>query len=144
MRIRRLLVCGVVVVLGSALFTWQERPALAYVEAPHSLGQVIALSSNIMVLRVEQVDKTKNLIIYRKVKDLKGTHPTDIIRHNIAKAGFHPREWQYAMEAAQPGSTAIFFHNGGSSETYNGYWYQAYPGEWWAMSHGEPFLLRTY
>ena len=24
-------------------------------------------------------------------------------------------------------------------------WYQAYPqGEWWGMSHGEPFLLRSY
>ncbi|HSI34535.1 MAG: FG-GAP repeat domain-containing protein [Phycisphaerae bacterium] len=118
--------------------------AQAYIEAPHTLGTIVTQSTNIVVMKVEKVDREKNLIIYRKVKDLKGTHPTDVIKHNIAKAGFHPREWQYSMENAQVGSSAIFFHNGGSSETYNGYWYQAYPGDWWAMSHGEPFLLRTY
>ncbi|MBY0460216.1 MAG: VCBS repeat-containing protein, partial [Gemmataceae bacterium] len=44
------------------------------------------------------------------------------------------------------GKTAVFFHNGGASETYIGVtWYQAYPqGDWWGMSHGEPFLLRSY
>jgi len=118
--------------------------AQAYVEAPHTLGMIVAQSTNIVLMKVEKVDREKNLIIYRKVRDLKGTHPTDVIKHNIAKAGFHPREWQYTMELAQPGSLAIFFHNGSASETYNGYWYQAYPGEWWAMSHGEPFLLRSY
>src|SRR3954465_13189596 len=36
-------------------------------------------------------------------------------------------------------------HNGGASETFlPGYWYQTYAGDWWAMSHGEPFLLRSY
>jgi hypothetical protein len=121
-------------------------PAYAYVEAPHSLGQVIALSTNVMVLRVEKVDRERNLIVYRKVRDLKGVHPTDVIKHNIGRQGFHPREWQYPMEWAEVGKTAVFFHNGGASETCIGtYWYQAYAGgEWWNMSHGEPFLLRSY
>ena len=35
----------------------------AYVEAPHSLGLVCTLSTNIMVLRVEKVDRQNNLII---------------------------------------------------------------------------------
>jgi hypothetical protein len=41
---------------------------------------------------------------------------------------------------------AIFFHNGGASETCIGnWWYQAYGGgDWWSHSHGEPFLLRSY
>src|SRR2546427_4583678 len=141
------------------------QPAYAYVEAPHSLGLVIQLSTNIMVLRIEKVDKQNNLIIYRKVRDLKGKHPTDIIKHNIGRVrdlkgkhptdiikhnigrgGFHPREWQYPMQWAEPGKLAIFFHNGGASEMCMGtYWYQAYAGgEWWNMSHGEPFLLRSY
>jgi hypothetical protein len=121
------------------------RPAQAYVEVPMPLGKIVGDSTNIVMMKVEKVDREKNLVIYRKVKDLKGTHPTDVIKHNIAKAGFNPREWQYCMEAAQPGATAIFFHNGGASETYiGGYWYQAYAGDWWAMSHGEPFLLRSY
>lgn len=119
--------------------------AQAYVEAPYTLGRLVSESSNILIMKVEKVDTEKNLIIYRKVKDIKGTHPTDIIKHNIAKAGFHPREWQFAMEGAKPGATAIFMHNGGASETFlNNYWYQAYAGEWWGMSHGEPFLLRSF
>jgi hypothetical protein len=116
------------------------------VEAPHSLGQVVSLSTNVVLLRVEQVDKEKNLIVYRKVRDLKGKHPTDVIRHNIGRGGFNPREWQYTMAWAEVGKTAVFFHNGGASETCLGtYWYQAYAGgDWWNLSHGEPFLLRSY
>src|SRR6266478_6502661 len=118
----------------------------AYVEAPHSLGLVCTLSTNIMVLRVEKVDKQNNLIIYRKIRDLKGVHPTDVIKHNIGRGGFHPREWQYPMEWAEVGKTAVFFHNGGAGEMCIGnYWYQIYPGgDWWNMSHGEPFLLRSF
>ncbi|HTU94174.1 MAG TPA: VCBS repeat-containing protein [Gemmataceae bacterium] len=143
---RRLFCCLSIVTLASVLFICQNRSVLGYVEAPHSLGQVISLSTHIMVVRVEQVDKTKNLIIYRKVRDLKGKHPTDIIRHNIGRGGFNAREWQYTMEWAEVGKTAVFFHNGGASETCIGtYWYQAYAGgEWWNLSHGEPFLLRSY
>jgi hypothetical protein len=142
---RRLLCCVVVLSLVGVLVCL-DRPARAYVEAPHSLGQVISLSSNIMVVRVEQVDKTKNVIVYRKVRDLKGKHPTDVIKHNIGRGGFNPREWQYPMEWAEVGKTAVFFHNGGASETCIGtYWYQAYAGgEWWNMSHGEPFMLRSF
>ncbi len=121
-------------------------PALGYVEAPHSFGQVIALSTNILVCRIEKVDREKNLILYRKVRDLKGTYPPEVIKHNIGKAGFHPREWQTAMELAEVGKTTVFFHNGGAGEMCLGnYWYQIYPGgEWWNMSHGEPFLLRSF
>jgi hypothetical protein len=120
--------------------------AHAYIEAPHSLGQVISLSSNVILVRVEKVDKTNNLIIYKKVKDLKGQHPTDTIKHNIGKGGYNPREWQYTMDWAEPGKTAVFFHNGGAGETCIGnYWYQVGAnGEWWGLTHGEPFLLRSY
>jgi hypothetical protein len=119
--------------------------ARAYVEAPLTLGKIVNDSTNIILMRVEKVDRERNLVIYRKIKDIKGVHPTDQIKHNIGKAGFNPREWQYAMEAAQPGNVAVMFHNGSASETYvPGYWYQVYAGDWWAMSHGEPFLLRSY
>jgi hypothetical protein len=136
---RRLLLCAVALLLVAPR-------AGAYVEAPHSLGQVIILSTNIMMMQVEKVDKEKNMIIYRKLYDIKGKHPTDVIKHNIGRGGFHPREWQYPMEWVEVGKKAIFFHNGGASETCIGtYWYQCYAqGEWWGMSHGEPFLLRTF
>src|SRR5947209_6804233 len=146
MKSHQRLLCCVAVVLAGLVVTCTTQPAYAYVEAPHSLGLVVQLSTNIMVLRIEKVDKQNNLIIYRKVRDLKGKHPTDVIKHNIGRGGFHPREWQYPMEWAEVGKTAVFFHNGGASETCIGsYWYQAYAGgEWWNLSHGEPFLLRSY
>jgi len=119
--------------------------ALAYIEAPFSLGKLIVDSTNILLVRVESVDKEKNLIVYRKVRDVKGTHPGEVIKHNIGRGGFHPREWQNIMAWAEVGQMGLFFHNGGAGEMcIQNYWYQVYAGEWWGMSHAEPFLLRSY
>jgi hypothetical protein len=121
-------------------------PARAYIEVPHSFGQVVAQSSHIVLMRVEMVDREKNFIIYRKVKDIKGVHPQEVIKHNIGRGGLRPNEWKPTMDWAEPGKIACFFHNGGASETCIGnWWYQAYAGgEWWNHSHAEPFLLRSY
>src|SRR5688572_24965970 len=118
----------------------------SYVEAPMSLGAIIAQSTVVCSMVVSKVDKQNNLIVFQKVADLKGKHPQDTIKHNIGRGGLRPGEWQEIMAAAEVGKPAVFFHNGGASETYIGQtWYQAYPnGEWWGMSHGEPFLLRSY
>src|SRR6185295_2016170 len=86
-------------------------PASAYIEAPYSLGRLVAESTNIMIVQVDKVDKENNRILYKKIRDVKGTHPTDVLRHNIAKAGFHPREWQNCMAWAEPGKLAMFFYN---------------------------------
>src|SRR5262249_24104046 len=120
--------------------------ARAYVEAPYSLGQVCKESTTIVLVEVTRVNKEKNLILFKKLQDLKGQHPQQEIKHNIGQRGYHPREWQNIMKWAEVGQKAVFFHNGGASETCIGtYWYQCYPeGEWWALSHAEPFLLRTY
>jgi len=122
------------------------RPAGAYIEASYTLGRIVAECTNILVMQVDKVDKQNNRILYKKVRDIKGTHPSEIIRHNIAQAGFHPREWQTVMAWAEPGKLAMFFHNGQASETaIDTYWYQCYgAGPDWGMSHGEPFLLRSY
>jgi hypothetical protein len=120
--------------------------AHAYIEAPHSLGQVVHESTNIVYVELVKVNTEKNLLIYRKLADLKGKHEGDEIKHNIGKRGFHEREWKTIMNLAQPGERAVFFYNGQGSETCQGtYWYQCYnEGAWWALSHGEPFLLRTF
>lgn len=137
----------ILAIAGSALFAacFVQRSA-GYVEAPMSLGAVVAQSTNILVMRVVSVDREKNLIIYRKERDIKGKHPQDIIKHNIGRGGLRPNEWKPQMDWAEPGKAAIFFHNGGASETCCGtWWYQAYGGgEWWNHSHGEPFLLRSF
>ena len=134
------------VLAAFVLLLWPQR-GQAFVEIPYSLGKLIADSTNIMVLQVDKVDKENNRIIYRKLEDLKGKHPTDIIRHNIGKAQLvSDREWKYTMAWAEVGKKAIFFHNGGASETCIGmYWYQTYAGgEWWNQSHGEALLLRSF
>jgi len=134
------------VVLGSLVLLWSLPPATAYIEATYTLGRVVAECTNILVIQVDKVDKQNNRILYKKVRDIKGVHPGDVIRHNIAQAGFHPREWQTVMAWAEPGKLALFFHNGQASETcIDTYWYQSYgAGADWGMSHGEPFLLRSY
>lgn len=126
--------------------SWWTLSGHAYVEAPMSLGAIVQQSTNIVLMRVESVDKEKNLILYRKVRDIKGKHPLDSIKHNIGKGGLRPNEWKPQMDWAEPGKTAIFFYQGGASETCIGtWWYQAYGGgEWWNHSHGEPFLLRSF
>ena len=79
---------GIAVLLAMlAVSAW---PAAPYIEAPYPLGRVMAEATNILVVQVDKVDKTKNLIIFKKVQDLKGKHPTDVIRHQIA-AGFNAR-----------------------------------------------------
>ena len=121
-------------------------PAFAYVEAPMSLGAVISQSTAICSMVVTKVDKTNNIVIFQKVADLKGKHPQDTIKHNIGRGGLRAGEWEEIMKWAEVGKPAVFFHNGSASETYLGVtWYQAYPNaDWWGMSHGEPFLLRSY
>ena len=136
---KRLLCVSLVALLCAVL-------ARAYVEAPYSLGRVCQESTNIVLVEVMRVNKERGLIVFKKVKDLKGKHPEQEIKHNIGKRGFHPREWQNIMAWAEPGKKAVFFNNGGQSETCIGtYWYQCYrEGAWWGMTHAEPFLMRTY
>ena len=135
------------VAFGAIALVWAvPEPAQAYVEVPITLGDIIRQSTNVCTMQVSKVDREKNLIIYTKVQDIKGKHPQTEIKHNIGRGGLRPGEWEEIMKWAEVGKTAVFFHNGGASETYFGTsWYQAYPqGEWWGMSHGEPFLLRSY
>jgi hypothetical protein len=121
------------------------RHAWGYVEATFALGKVVAESTNVLLITVEKVDKQKNLIVYRKVQDIKGVNPGDTIKHNIGQFGFHPREWQNIMAWAEVGKVAVFFHNRSAGEVcIDNYWYQAYAGDWWQMTHAEPYLLRTF
>jgi hypothetical protein len=136
--------------LLGALLLLRVPPLYGYVEAAHSLGQIVALSSHIVLVRVTAIDRKENTITYAKVRDLKGNHPQEVIRHRIAQRGFEPREWQTIMNWAEVGKEALFLHNGSASETCIGmYWYQTYgnvndKNSIWEMQHGEPFLLRSF
>lgn len=141
----RVLPAAVAIVAATLIHAVPQR-AGAYVEVPITLGDIVKQSTHIVQMQVVKVDREKNLIIYQKLQDIKGKHPQEQIKHNIGRGGLRPGEWEEIMKWAEVGKLATFFHNGGASETYFGTsWYQAYPqGEWWGMSHGEPFLLRSY
>jgi hypothetical protein len=138
---RTLLLLGALVLVALAL-----QPAGAYVEERYTLPRVLNESTNIILLKVEKVNKERKLIYYKKIADIKGKHPTDVIKHNVGVGGFNEKEKRLPIEWAEPGKIAIMFHNGGASETCIGtYWYQCYAGgEWWNHSHGEPYMCRTY
>lgn len=121
-------------------------PARAYIEIPYTLGRCVHEATNIVLVELSRVNTEKNLLIFKKVADIKGMHAGAEIKHNIGKRGFHEREWKNVMQWAEPGKRAIFMYNSEASETCLGtYWYQCYrEGEWWALSHAEPFLLRTF
>src|SRR5687768_7142135 len=91
--------------------------ARAFIEAHHPLGRICKESTHIVVLRVERIEPKKNLILYKKVRDLKGKHPQDQVRHNIGQRGSHEREWKTVMAWAKEGREVVFFHNGAASVT---------------------------
>ena len=121
------------------------RTAQAYVEAPHSLGKIVNSSTMIVMVRVKSVDRTKNLIVYSKVRDIRGTFAGDEIKHIIGQRGFHPREWKNVMAWARVGKQALFFTNGGHGEMcIDNYWYQCGFKGWSTMTHAEPYFLRAF
>jgi len=116
----------------------------AYVEAPHSLGKIVASSTIITLVRVKAVDREKNTIVYSKIRDIRGTLDGDI-QHIIGQRGFHPREWKNVMAWARVGKKALFFTNGGHGEMcIDNYWYQAGFKGWSTMTHAEPYFLRAF
>jgi hypothetical protein len=121
-------------------------PSFAYIEAPMTLGDVITQSNMITILRVKSVDKSKNLIVYDKVEDIRGKFPTAVARHVIT-GQLREGEIKTVLELAEPGKIAVFFAKDGACETcLDNYWYQIYKNgeDLYGMSHGEPFLLRSY
>src|SRR5258705_7715369 len=109
--------CFALLVAALAIVSIKDRPAQAYVEIPYTLGRVINEATNICVMRVEKVDKERNLIIYTKVADLKGKHPADTIKHNIGRGGFHPRDRQVFIATAAAGEIGGFFRHKPASDT---------------------------
>jgi hypothetical protein len=143
---RRLLCCIVVLVTGLLVTAWLP-PAEGYVGGPPTtLGLMCSWSTHVMIVRVEKVDKAKNVIIYRKVEDLKGKWPAEVIKHNVALG---PPERDYIMEWAEPGKTTVMcaLESYKWGHTYiDNCWYANNTGDWqwWNVSHAEPLLLRMY
>lgn len=137
-RIRLAAAAGAVILLAA-------QSGWAHIQVSYSLARIISDSSNVLLMNVEKVDREKNLIVYRKVRDIKGTHPGDVIKHDIGQRGYSAIEWRNVMQSVEVGRPAVMFHNGGIGEICTDrYWYQARAGEWWTMVHDEPIFLLSF
>jgi hypothetical protein len=154
-------------VLVAALVPLWVAPARAYITAPvPTLGQLTG-STYITVVRVEKVSREKGIIVYRKVRDLKGTYPKDKIRHvfdlkntpahkGLGDVPVRPdeKDWRYAVTWAEPGKTAVMFTlkydpYGDFGHTYiDGCWYATMcpPRDWefWYAIYADHALLSRW
>jgi hypothetical protein len=142
-------------------------PAQAYITAPvPTIGQ-LSESTYITVVRVEKVSREKGIIIYRKVRDLKGSYPKDRIKHvfDLKHTPAHngpgdvpvrpdETDWRYAVQWAQAGKTAVLFTRkydpyGDFGHTYiDGCWYATMcpPRDWefWYAIYADPGPLSRW
>lgn len=86
-------------------------PVRGYIEAPHTLGRCVHESTTIVLVELTKVNTEKNLLVFKKVADIKGKHPAAEIKHNIGQRGFHQREWKGIMAWAAVGKRAVFMSN---------------------------------
>jgi HEAT repeat protein len=120
-------------------------PAWAYLGTLQSLGQVTQDAKNVVVLRVAKVNREKKVVIFTRVADLKGTHPTDEVKHELG--GDDAREVEAILNWAEPGNVAIFFHTEKAGLMCIGnVWYECAAGEapWWTMTRGLPEMSYSY
>lgn len=149
--LRRLVAAAVVLAL------WPQ-PGSAYItNTPGTFGLLCSIPPHISEAVIDKVSHDKGVIIWRKVRDLKGKYPFDVIKHSIRKSHWpqHTPDMQReVMQRAVVGKTAIFFHgytNGHANDINvyldDGYWYAvAGHGEpdWCYLYSDQPVLLRIY
>jgi HEAT repeat protein len=83
-----------------------------------------------VVLCIEKIDREEWVITFRKAADLKGKDPQTHYRHALANGQIAKRDLQGILKWAQPGRTALCFHNGERGFICLGnFWYQCVPSE---------------
>ncbi|HVS34845.1 MAG TPA: HEAT repeat domain-containing protein, partial [Gemmataceae bacterium] len=134
-----------VVLMLAAAATPTRSWAFIAVPSP-TLGKVVSLSNNIVLLRVEKVSREKQVVVYTKVADLKGVSAADTVKHKLAD-GSRPRYARTILDWAEPGEVAVCFTAGNASLTCIGsFWYEGAPGAdgWTIMTVGRPNMGFAY
>jgi hypothetical protein len=103
--------------IGLVCVAWTGTSAAYITVHPQTLGSVVALSTTITLVRVEKVSQDKGIIIFRKVRDIKGKLPKDVVKHVFGtydppenEAGLfklNVKEWSYVLQWAEPGKEAV-------------------------------------
>jgi outer membrane protein assembly factor BamB len=129
------------------LLLGEPRPAHAYIDIPpQSLAQLCKEADAVAVLRVAKVNREKRGIVYSKVRDLKGSFPTqgkyfgDTFTHIIRKTpyGFSPSDpttldqldlqEEAILASVTEGRNAVIFQRRGEHAICVGHsWYHARP-----------------
>jgi hypothetical protein len=138
---------GFMALTAGLLLVARPEPAPAYIGGPPAtLGHMCLWSTHVMSVAVDKVDREKGVIIYRKLRDIKGKWPADIVKHSVPP---QLPERKMILEWAEPGKTTVMFalESYRWSHTYiDNLWYASNTGDWqwWNVSHVEPILLRTF
>ena len=143
-------------------------PAAAYITAPvPTLGAAVGDSTYATLVRVEKVSPAAGVIVYTKVRDLKGTYPRDKIRHvfDLKNTPQHKgsgdvpvrpneKDWRHALTWAAPGKTAVVLSRkydpfGDFGHTYiDGCWYAtmcpARDWDLWYAIYADANLLKQW
>ncbi len=154
--------------LGFFLLVASATPARAYITVPVvTLGAALDDSTYVTLLRVEKVGREKGIVVFTKVRDLKGKYPKETIKHVFDLKGTpahkgsgdvpvrpDAQDWKYAVEWAEPGKTAVFFSRkydpfGDFGHVYiDGLWYATMcpPRDWefWYAIYSDPKLLSQW
>jgi HEAT repeat protein len=118
----------------------------AYISPLPTLGKVITDSRHVVVLEVDKVSRDKQVVIFKKVADLKGEGAPAVAKHKLTE-GLNPRQMRTILDWAEPGKTAVCFQTDRSSLTCVGdFWYESAAGDdsWWTMTTGRPELSFAY
>jgi HEAT repeat protein len=111
-----------------------------------TLGRVIRDAPQITVLEVDKVSRDKQVIVFKKIANLKGNDPPGEMKHKLTD-GFHPRQARTILDWAEPRNIAICFHTDNIALTCIGsYWYQCTPSgsSGWVMATGRADLCYAY
>ncbi len=119
--------------------------AQAYITVPvQTLGAALDDSTYVTVMKVEKFDREKGLIVYNKVKDLKGKYPRDKVRHlfRLKDTPAHKgqgavpvkpdeTDWNYALKWVEEGKIAVVFSR--KYDPYGVFGHAYIDGLWYAM-----------
>src|SRR5262245_23620656 len=151
-----------VVAITVVVALWPERSSAYITNTPLTFGQLCSIPPHISEARIEKVSQEKGVIIWRKIRDLKGKYPYEVIKHSIGKSPwpqFNADMQQEIMKRAVVGKTALFFHGYTNGHAFDinvyldeGYWYAVAGGhiaagtepEWCYLYSDQPVLLKIY
>jgi hypothetical protein len=129
------------------------RPAHGFIDVfrPETLGAACGRADTITVMRVKKFSKEKGVIVFEKVKDLKGKYPRPGLKEHLSSAHL-PAEKEHYLGWVAEGKTAVVFRYENRQAVCIGeQWTVADAGppkdeaEPWAIStRTEPWFLQAY